>query len=150
MGQSLVKIYLHIIFSTKHRNAVIDESIENELHSYLGGVCKNLECPPIKIGGFTDHVHLLCLQSKKITVIKLLEDLKSNSSKWIKTKADRYNDFYWQTGYGAFSVSPSEVEAVKAYIENQHQHHKSITFQEEYRRILTDLHIDFDERYVWD
>lgn len=150
MGQSLAKNYLHIIFSTKHRSALIDEFIEPELHSYLGGICNELQSFPIKIGGYRDHVHILCMLSKKIALIKLLEELKSHSSKWIKTKKDRYKNFFWQDGYGAFSVSPSETEKVKGYIEKQHQHHKTITFQEEYRQILTMHQIEFDERYVWD
>jgi REP element-mobilizing transposase RayT len=150
MAQSLVKNYLHIIFSTKHRETLIDEMIERELHSYLGGICKKLECFPVKIGGYTDHIHLLCMLSKKITLIKLLEDLKSDSSKWVKTIHDRYKNFYWQNGYGAFSVSPSDVATVKHYIEMQHEHHKTWSFQDEYRKILNEHQIEFDERYVWD
>jgi putative transposase len=150
MSQSLVKNHVHIIFSTKHRKTFIDEIIENELHSYLGAVCKGLECFPVKIGGFTDHVHVLCSLSKKISLIKFLGDLKSHSSKWIKRKDDRYIDFYWQDGYGAFSVSPSDVGTVKKYIENQHEHHKIVSFQDEYRQMLADHHIEFDERFMWD
>src|SRR4051794_26166020 len=110
MGQSLVKNYLHIIFSTKYRQPLIHEVIENELYAYLGGICKNLECHPIKIGGYTDHVHILCMLSKKLTLIKL--QVKSHSSKWMKTKGDNLKNFYWQDGYGAFSVNPAEVDAV--------------------------------------
>lgn len=150
MGQSLTKNYLHIIFSTKHRQPLIDQSIEAELQSYLGGICNDLECFPVKIGNFVDHVHILSLLSKKVLLMKLVEELKSHSSLWIKTKGDRYKNFYWQNGYGAFSISPSHIEMVKEYIEKQHEHHKKETFQEEYRRILIENKIDFDERYVWD
>jgi putative transposase len=150
MGQSLVKNYVHIIYSTKHRQALIDNVIEGELHSYLGGICNKLESFPVKIGGYWDHVHVLCMLSKKIALIKLIEELKSHSSKWIKKVNERYNNFYWQDGYGAFSVSPSELEAAKHYIEKQHEHHKSRTFQEEFRGILKIHNIDFDERFVWD
>ena len=150
MGQSLVKNYQHIVFSTKHRQSLIFPAIEPELHSYLGGILNNLECNPIKIGGYTDHIHVLCLLSKKIALMKLLEEMKSHSSKWIKTKDERLKNFYWQDGYGAFSVNPSEVDVVIAYIENQHEHHKNKTFQDEYRAFLKKYKVDYDERYVWD
>ena len=150
MGQSLVKNYLHIIFSTKYRQPLIIESVEDELYSYLGGICKELECPPIKIGGYYDHVHILCMLSKKIALMKLLEEVKSHSSKWMKTKDDSLNTFYWQDGYGAFSVNPSEVDAVINYIANQKEHHRRKTFENEYRAFLKKYNMDYDERYVWD
>src|ERR1700733_4463276 len=105
MSQSLVKNYIHIVFSTKYRQHLIHETVEEELYAYLGGVCKIFECNPIKIGGFTDHVHILCMLSKKIALMELLEEVKSHSSKWMKTKEDNLKNFYWQDGYGAFSVS---------------------------------------------
>jgi putative transposase len=150
MSQSLAKIYLHIVFSTKHRLALIDERIENELHAYLGGICNDHECYPVKIGGYWDHVHLLCLLSKKIAVMKLIEHLKSSSCGWIKKQNVDYENFYWQSGYGAFSVGLSDVGRVKTYIENQHEHHKTITFQDEFRELLRSHQIEYDERYVWD
>jgi putative transposase len=150
MGQSLVKNYVHIVFSTKHRQTLIKPPYEEELHAYLGGTCKNLECPPIKIGGYTDHVHVLCMLSKKIALMKLLEEIKSHSSKWYKTKDDSLKNFYWQDGYGAFSVKPTDVERVIAYISNQHSHHGNIGFQDEYRGMLKEYNVDYDERYVWD
>lgn len=100
MTQSLVKNYVHIVYSTKYRQKLIDSNIEDELYKYLGGIANNLECIPIKIGGYQDHVHILCLLSKKIALATLLEKLKSNSSKWIKTKGEAYRNFYWQNGYG--------------------------------------------------
>ena len=150
MGQSLVKNYIHLVFSTKHRQPLIHQPVESELHSYLGGICNHLDCQVIKVGGYTDHIHILCLLSKKIALIKLLEELKSHSSKWMKTKGDEYSNFYWQDGYGAFSVNPAEVDIVQAYISNQHEHHRKKTFQEEYRAFLEKYKIDYDERYVWD
>jgi REP element-mobilizing transposase RayT len=150
MSQSLAKNCLHITFSTKFRKPLIIDSIEAELHAYLGGVCNNLECPPVKIGGYTDHVHILCVLSKKIALIELLEQLKKRSSKWLKTKDERLKDFYWQNGYGAFSVDGSNMDRVIKYIENQKEHHKKMTFQEEYRKLLKRYNIPFDERYVWD
>ena len=150
MGQSLVKNYIHLIFSTKHRQPFIKTPVEEELHSYLGGTCKKLECQPIKVGGYTDHIHILCMLSKKIALMKLMEELKSSSSKWIKTKADEYANFYWQDGYGAFSVNPTNVDALITYIENQHAHHQKKTYQHEYRGILKKHKIEYYERYVWD
>lgn len=150
MSQSLVKNYMHIIFSTKYREPLIHKPVEAELHAYLGGVCKSLECHPIKVGGYVDHIHILCMLSKKIALMKLLEEVKSHSSKWVKTKGDDYKNFYWQDGYGAFSVNPSQVDVVINYISNQEEHHKKKTFQDEYRMILKKYQVEFDERYVWD
>jgi len=150
MGQSLVKNYIHLVFSTKHRQHLIHPPVEAELHSYLGGICNNLECHVLKVGGYTDHVHILCMLSKKIALMKLVEEVKSHSSKWIKTKGDGYQNLYWQDGYGAFSVNPSEVDAVINYIGNQHEHHGKKTFQEEYRAFLKKYDVEYDESYVWD
>jgi putative transposase len=150
MGQSLTKNYLHIVFSTKYRLPQIGCAIEAELYNYLGGICKKPECQPIIVGGYTDHIHILCLLSKKITLMKLLEELKSHSSKWIKTKGKAYSNFYWQDGYGAFSVNPSQIDHVIAYIANQKQHHRKSNYKTEYRAILSKYKIEFDERYVWD
>ena len=150
MPQSLVKIYVHTIFSTKNRQPLIDREISDQLFSYLAGICNGLECFPVKVGGHNDHVHILSLLSKKIAVMKFLEELKTASSNWIKKQNKRYANFYWQGGYGAFSVSASEVDRVTKYIELQHEHHRTITFQEEYRKILRQHNIYFDERYVWD
>ena len=150
MGQSLVKQYTHIIFSTKYQKPLIIDSVEEDLYRYIGGICKNMECYPIKIGGYRNHVHILCLLSKKIALMKLLEKVKSHSSQWVKTKDECMKNFYWQNGYGAFSVNPSQVNRVKAYIENQHIHHRKKTFQEEYLKFLKEYNIEYDERYLWD
>ena len=150
MGQSLVKNYLHIVFSTKNRTPIIHPPYELELHSYLGGICNNLECHTLKVGGYTDHVHILCMLSKKIALMKLLEEVKSHSSKWMKTKDYSLNNFYWQDGYGAFSVNPAQVDRVIAYIEFQHEHHRKKDFQNEYRSYLKKYNVEYDERYVWD
>ncbi|MBK7959522.1 MAG: IS200/IS605 family transposase, partial [Bacteroidetes bacterium] len=141
---------IHIVFSTKYRQELIHPPVEEELHAYLGGICIKLECQPIKVGGYKDHIHILCMLSKKIALMKLVEEVKSHSSKWIKTKGDEYQNFYWQDGYGAFSVKLSEVESVIKYIANQHRHHSKLTFQNEYRAILKKNQIEFDEKYVWD
>ena len=124
MGQSLVKNYIHIIFSTKHRQKLILPSIENELFAYLVGICNELECKSQRVGGYLDHIHIVCRLSQKIALMKLMEVLKSHSSKWIKTKGKEFENFFWQNGYGAFSVKPSEVDKVIKYIENQKEHHE--------------------------
>ena len=150
MGQSLVQNYLHIVFSTKHRAPLITHAIENSLHAYLGGICNELDCKPVKIGGHTDHIHILCTLSKKIALVKLLEELKSHSSKWMKHQGDAWENFYWQDGYGAFSVNPTEVETVINYIANQKEHHAHKTFQDEYRAFLKKYKVEYNERFVWD
>jgi putative transposase len=150
MGQSLVKNYIHIVFSTKHRLPWIIPPHEEALHAYLAGICKKNECHPIRIGGYTDHIHILCLLSQKITLMKLVEELKSHSSKWIKTRDESLQDFYWQTGYGAFSVHPNQEEIVVDYISNQQEHHKTKPYQQEFRGFLKKYKVDYDEKYVWD
>jgi putative transposase len=150
MSQSLSKVYVHITFSTKNHQPYIDDNIEISLFEYIGGICKGLDCNPVKIGGYHDHVHILCLLSRKTAQMKLLEEIKKQSSKWIKTKGEIYSDFYWQDGYGIFSVNPSETDVVVAYIANQHEHHKKITFKDEFRAFLKKYKVDYDERYIWD
>src|SRR5690606_18126331 len=150
MGQSLVQNYIHIVFSTKHRRPIIHPPVEKELHAYLGGMCNRLECQTIIVGGYTDHIHILCKFSKKIALMKLLGEVKSHSSKWIKTKGEDYGNFYWQDGYGAFSVNPSEVDRVISYIANQHEHPGKKTCQNAYRDLLKKYNVEYDERYVWD
>jgi REP element-mobilizing transposase RayT len=150
MPQSLTKNYLHITFSTKNRLPFIVPEVREELFRYLGGICKNFECYPVIVGGHKDHIHILCLLSKKVALMNLLEEIKSHSSKWIKTKGENFRNFYWQNGYGAFSVNPSEIEVVKKYIEHQDEHHKTRTFQEEYLAFLKKYKVEYDERYVWD
>ncbi|MRT94797.1 IS200/IS605 family transposase [Ancylomarina sp. 16SWW S1-10-2] len=150
MPQSLVKNYIHIVFSTKGRYPFIDEQIKSELFSYLAGICKNKESYPIVVGGHVDHIHILCLLSRKIALMNLVEELKSHSSKWIKTKGKQYDKFYWQNGYGGFSVKSSDVDVVTNYIQKQEDHHKKVSFTEEYVNFLNKYNIEYDERYVWD
>lgn len=150
MPQSLVRNYVHITFSTKYRQKLITKEIEKELFSYIGGVCKNMECFPIVIGGHLNHIHILCLLSQKVALMNLLKDIKSFSSGWIKTKSPKFHNFYWQNGYGAFSVNANEINIVEKYINNQERHHLSKTFKEEYLEFLKKYNVDYDERYVWD
>lgn len=150
MPQSLAKNYVHIIFSTKYRQPFITEDIEDALFAYLGAMCKDMDCPRIKIGGYLDHVHILCLLFRKVALMDLLEEIKAHSSKWMKTMGPAFKNFYWQDGYAAFSVNPMGVEVVIRYIENQKKHHQKIKFQDEMRNIFRKYKIEFEEKYVWD
>ena len=149
MGQSLVKNYIHIVFSTKYRKPLIHPPLESELHSYIAGICNKLECQPVIVGGYTDHIHILCVLSKKIALMELVEKIKSHSSKWIKAKDKSLENFYWQNGYGAFSVNQRGLDRVKDYIKKQHEHHSVKNFQEEYIGLLDKHRVAFDERYIW-
>jgi REP element-mobilizing transposase RayT len=151
MPQSLVQIYTHIVFSTKQRKRFLNETVlRAKLHSYLSGACKNLGSPSLITGGVDDHVHILCRLSKTIALSELVRELKRESSKWVKPESPRLLTFQWQSGYGAFSISPSHVDDLKHYIANQVEHHKSETFQDEFRRLCRKYGIEIDERYVWD
>ena len=151
MPQSLSKISLHIVFSTKARHPYFqDASIRDSAHRYLGGTCNNLGCPVLRVGGVADHVHILCQIGRTICVADLVKELKRDSSKWAKTQSSELADFYWQNGYGAFSVSPDRVETLRGYITNQEEHHRTVSFQDEYRGLLKDHGLEWEERYVWD
>ena len=150
MPQSLSRVYVHLTYSTKEHYSFLDIGIRPRVFEYLGGICKGLECYPVIIGGHIDHVHILCLLSRKISQMKLVEELKKQSSQWVKKVDSKYSKFSWQRGYGVFSVNPKEVDVVKRYIENQDEHHKKMTFKEEFRLFLKNYNVDYDERYVWD
>lgn len=150
MPQSLARMITHVIFSTKHRRPSISPEVRDRLNAYLGGILKTLDCAPIKINSASDHVHILCCLSKNVALAKVVEEVKKGSSKWIKTQGDEFGQFYWQAGYGASSVSQSQVRSVSQYIAGQQEHHRKMTFKEEFRAFLTRHRIEYDERYVWD
>jgi len=150
MSQSLSQVYVHITFSTKNRQPLIDDSIKQTLWAYIAGLCRTLECLAIRVGGYDDHIHICCLLSKKVTQVELLQEIKKKSSQWMKTQGEQYSAFYWQDGYGIFSVNPSEVEKVVEYVDNQHEHHKKRTFQEELLAFLKKYKVAYDERYLWE
>ncbi|KFF73201.1 transposase [Chryseobacterium sp. P1-3] len=149
MPQSLVKNYIHIVFSTKYRNDFIDEKIEKELYSYIAVLCKDFESTALQIGGTDNHIHILCRLSQKIA-LKLIQEIKAHSSKWIKTKGEKYENFFWQNGYGAFSVGEKDIYTVKNYIKNQRQHHQTQNFKNEMIEILEKHNMEYDEKYLWD
>ena len=151
MPQSLSNLLVHIVFSTKLRRPFLQNKDDRKrLHRYLHGVSNKQKCPSLKIGGVEDHVHILCRLSRQTTISDLVGQLKRHSSKWMKTVHPRYASFYWQGGYGAFSVSPSQVNRVRNYIARQEEHHRKWTYKEEYRALLKQHHISFEEAYVWD
>ncbi len=151
MPQSLARILIHVVFSTKHRTPWLkDIGVRRELHAYITKTLQSLECPPSACDGVEDHIHFLCQLSRKIKVMDLIEEVKTSRSKWIKTKGQAYRGFYWQGGYGAFSVSESKRSDVIRYIQNQESHHQRLTFQEEFRKLCARHGIEIDERYVWD
>jgi putative transposase len=150
MPQSLSSILVHLIFSTKHREPLLTPEIEPGLHGYMAGILKNLHSPALTIGGMSDHVHVLFSLSRTRAVSELVEELKKDSSKWMKDQGARFSGFCWQAGYGAFSIGQSSVEETRRYIDNQKEHHNVRTFQDEYRLFLAKYEIPYDERYVWD
>ncbi len=150
MPQSLSSILIHLVFSTKNREPLITEAVEPELHQYLGGIFRNQKCPSLLIGGYYDHIHALFLLSRTMAVADLVGEVKSSSSKWIKTKGKEFAGFQWQAGYGAFSIGQSAVEDVKQYIANQKAHHRAWSFQDEFRSTCKKYEVEIDERYVWD
>ena len=149
MPQSLAKILVHIVFSTKFRTPVLNADVGRELHAYLAGILKQCNSPAIRIGGTADHVHILCNLSRTLALANVVEEIKTGSSKWLKTKGPEFRTFHWQNGYGAFSVSQSAVDAVVRYIDNQEDHRRQ-SFQDEYRALLERYQVAYDERYVWD
>lgn len=151
MSQSLTELYIHLVFSTKYRRPSISQAIEPELHAYIAEILAS-ECrsPPRSIGGYDDHIHVLFNLSRIWSIADVVKVIKSKSSKWIKTKGHQFKDFYWQSGYGAFSVSSSVLPKVEQCIENQRSHHQTQSFQEEFRRLLEKHGLTYDERYAWD
>lgn len=150
MPQSLSYLLTHIVFCTKDRTPVLDATVRPALHAYLATVARNVDCECFRVGGVADHVHLAVRLSRTITMAQLIEELKTSSSKWLKPQSPALAAFARQRGYGAFSVGPSDLNALLHYIDTQEEHHKTRTFQDEYRAFLTKYGIEYDERYVWD
>lgn len=148
MPQSLFKVLIHVVFSTKNRADLITSDIENGLFGYIHGIVENNKSKLILINGTTNHVHLLISLGKLADVPELIGDIKRSSSFWIKRNGAA--DFYWQKGYGVFSIGQSQVATVTKYISNQKEHHKKIGFEDEYREFLNRYEIEYDERYMWD
>ena len=152
MSQSLSKVYVHIVFSTKHRKPWLKEkNLQDELCAYTGTILRdNVDSPAVVINGVEDHLHALIQLSRKFAIMKVLQEMKVETSKWLKQQPGVGHEFAWQGGYGAFSVSESNVEQVVRYIRNQEEHHKRMTFQDEFRELCRRHGLEVDERYVWD
>lgn len=150
MPQSHSKIVIHLVFSTRHRAPVISKEIQPELSYYMTGIIAGMGCQPIQVVGAADHIHILFALSRTETIAHVVEQIKTSSSKWIKTLSPAFAQFHWQSGYSAFSVSQSAIKDVIVYIQNQQEHHKKMTFQDEYRKLLQRYEIEYDEKYMWD
>ena len=151
MAQSLSKMIVHTVFSTKDRHPFLrDQPLREELHRYIGGILTNLDCQPIIVDGVDDHVHMLSTLSRTCEAANLVKEVKRGSSIWLKTKKPDLHQFAWQNGYGIFSIGYSQVETVRNYIAGQEEHHRKISFQDEFRAFLKRYAIEHDERYVWD
>ena len=150
MPQSLSQVILHVVFSTKDRRPWLDQTVRPRMHAYLATVCRDCNCQAYRVGGVADHVHLAARLARTVSQAELLEKIKKTSSAWIKTQGTRYVDFHWQGGYGDFSIGWSQLDELEHYIDGQEQHHRALTFQEEYRMLLKRYRVEFDERYVWD
>ena len=152
MPQSLAKVAIHIVFSTKNREPHLhDSDLWKELYAYMATILRdNVDSPALLINGVDDHVHGLVLLSRKLAIMKVIEEAKTETSKWLKRQSPQLRNFAWQSGYGAFGVSESNLPKVRKYIENQEEHHQKMTFQEEFRALCKRHSIDMDERYVWD
>ena len=150
MPQSLAQILVHIVFSTKNRERILASEIRDELHAYIGGIVGNLSGSLLRAGSVDDHIHLLVAHPRTCSPAALIEAVKTGSSKWIKTKGSRYAGFQWQAGYGMFSLSPGHRTALERYIDSQEEHHRTVSFPDEYRELCAKYGVVIDERYVWD
>ena len=149
MGQSLSKIYIHLIFHVKNNSVNIEKEAREDLYRYIGSIIKDNESIPILINGTNDHVHILFVMSKNVSLAGITEEIKHHSSRWIKTQGQQYRNFAWQGGYAGFSVSQSIHEKTKHYIEKQEEHHLKVTFREELILFLKEYGIDYNEQYLW-
>jgi putative transposase len=150
MPQSLAKIYIHLVFSTKNREPLLADTVRSALHAYMGGILRDLDSPAIEINSEPDHAHVLFVLSRTHAMSDVVGQVKRGSSAWLKTMGQDFATFHWQNGYGAFSVSQSRLKDVRDYIRLQHEHHKLVSFQDEFRAFLRRHKITFDERYVWE
>ena len=150
MPQSLTKLYAHLIFSTKNRQLFLDDAIRPRVHAYLATIIRDLDSPWVVVGGVADHVHILFDMGKMHAPVEFVEQVKRESSKFVKTLGAAHKDFYWQRGYGMFSVGPAHRDEAEAYVQNQEEHHRMKSFQEEFRAFLERYGMAYDEQYVWD
>jgi putative transposase len=149
MANTYTSMNIHFVFSTKNRENLINNKIRTRLFAYLGGIAREIKALPLAIGGTGNHVHLLISMSPVISASKCIQTIKANSSKWIHEEFPKNKGFAWQAGYSGFSVSPRQIQNVRNYIENQEEHHRIKTFEEEYLHFLKESGIEYDEKYIW-
>ncbi len=149
MASTLTNLLYHVVFSTKERQNIIESSFRENLYSYMGGIIRGEKGILISIGGTQDHIHIFMKIPPDVSVSHMLKCLKGNSSKWVNENKHSKIHFNWQIGYGAFTVSQSNIEAVIKYIEHQEEHHRKQTFKEELISLLEKNNIEYDERYLW-
>lgn len=150
MASSLTKLYAHLVFSTKGRKPLIDEAIRPRVHGCVASVLRSMHCPYVVVGGVADHVHIAFQLAKDHAPAELVKEIKVESSKFVKTLGNKYRDFFWQRGYAMFSVGPVQQHDLEKYVRGQEQHHRTCSFQEEFRLFLQKYNIEYDERYIWD
>lgn len=150
MGSTLTHLVYHIVFSTKGRQDIVVPALRETLYPYIGGIIRGEKGAMLKIGGTTDHIHILTALPPTLPVSEALRCIKGNSSKWVNEGGSLKAHFGWQRGYGAFTVSESLVEPVSRYIENQEEHHRVKSFKDEYLQFLKEQGVKYDERYIWD
>ena len=151
MAQSLARLWTHLIFSTKERFPFLsDKAVRTDMHAYLAAVLRNHDCETLIVGGVADHIHALFALSRNYSIATIVKEIKRTASGWVKDVSPQLRKFHWQNGYGAFSVSQSDLGRVISYIERQEEHHRSVTFKDEFRAFLKSYEIEYDERYVWD
>jgi putative transposase len=149
MAQTLTRLLVHTIFSTRNRANLIKPDLEPDLHAYMGGICRNLDSPLLAAGGTANHVHLLISVSKNISLADLLRDVKKDSSRWTKSNGSDFGDFAWQEGYGAFTIGESQVEDLKNYLARQKEHHQTVSYEDEFLAFLKKYNMPYDDRYMW-
>ena len=150
MPQSLSALYAHIVFSTKDRQPLLRGDVRPRIHAYMSEILRTLKCEDPVVGGVEDHVHIVCALPRTAAPADILMTLKKDSSKFAKTLDESLADFHWQSGYGLFSLSRDHLIKARLYAEQQAEHHRKESFQEEYRRLLIEAGLEFDERYMWD
>ncbi|MEM9081799.1 MAG: IS200/IS605 family transposase [Verrucomicrobiota bacterium] len=150
MPQSLDQVLLHVVFSTKNRERWLEDELRDEMHAVFGGVAEGLGATLLKAGSVEDHVHLLFVLPRTVTIADLVMNLKTGSAKWLKGRSTHFGGFRWQAGYGVFSIGASQREDLERYFARQKEHHQKVSFQEEYRKFLDRYRVSYDERYVWD
>lgn len=150
MAQSLSKVYIHIVFSTKFRNKTILPDIKSELYKVIAGKIRSMKGIALNINGTPDHIHILTFFPRTVSLADFIKNIKTSSTKWFRNKDYNYRNFSWQNGYAAFSVGEKDLEVVKAYIDNQMQHHATVEFKEELIKLLLEHEVEYNEEYLWE